>query len=637
MSGSVRPAPSAALFAPGERLGWVFRDRNLYRRRYPQTAPAEPEIPKDLPERVQKSRGRLVKGIAITLFVTLATVLVVEAIGAFPLGTYDRSWVGPTALGAVVVCAAVVVGFLWGHLRLKSSTARASVSYRQRLTEWEAHKAAFDRDERLRCAGLIEWGAAATLPGTRRLDVVGGTLWGWEAFLTVYGTSMLGTRGPLTLVDLTGDAVCRELVELAAGMGVPTDVQVFPAGLVTSDLLAGLDASQFVDVVVEALYGDTDAAERANRMMDYRILTKICTALGGHISLARVAAAVRLLMGEPGDAGLLSEEEHRVIADELFSDEYRSEARAHLRRIEAFIGPLDAVGARAQVRPATYFTCLATVTEGRSAANELLNDLIVQWMMRRVASTASSVRTLVVAGADELQRRHIERLSDLCERRDVRVTFLFRHLREASLQVLGGGAVAFMRLGNHEEATRAADFIGRHHKFVLSDVTRTLGGNETHTTGTTDSYTEGEGGTRDFAEFLPSAGNWNKSRTWGTSESYAVGTNWTESTGKERVYEYAVEPQTLQGLPDYAMLLVQSQRGGPVLAAVECNPDIVTLPRVTMGPLPDLPLPDVAQVPGQHPVQEIAVSGFQHQRSLEDPEEAPELRDPREPRGGPHP
>jgi hypothetical protein len=85
------------------------------------------------------------------------------------------------------------------------------------------------------------------------------------------------------------------------------------------------------------------------------------------------------------------------------------------------------------------------------------------------------------------------------------------------------------------------------------------------------------------------------------------------------------------------MLLVQSQRGGPVLAAVECNPDIVTLPRVTMGPLPDLPLPDVAQVPGQHPVQEIAVSGFQHQRSLEDPEEAPELRDPREPRGGPHP
>jgi len=48
-----------------------------------------------------------------------------------------------------------------------------------------------------------------------------------------------------------------------------------------------------------------------------------------------------------------------------------------------------------------------------------------------------------------------------------------------------------------------------------------------------------------------------------------------------------VEPTTLQHLPDYAMLLVTSRPGGGhVLAPVECNPEIVTLPRVSTDPLP---------------------------------------------------
>jgi hypothetical protein len=58
------------------------------------------------------------------------------------------------------------------------------------------------------------------------------------------------------------------------------------------------------------------------------------------------------------------------------------------------------------------------------------------------------------------------------------------------------------------------------------------------------------------------------------------------------VYEYAVEPTTLQHLPDYAMLLVSSRPGGGHwLAPVECNPEIVTLPRVSMDPLPNLARP----------------------------------------------
>ena len=36
------------------------------------------------------------------------------------------------------------------------------------------------------------------------------------------------------------------------------------------------------------------------------------------------------------------------------------------------------------------------------------------------------------------------------------LTLLFRHLRDDATALLGGGATAFMRLGNHQEAEQAA-------------------------------------------------------------------------------------------------------------------------------------------------------------------------------------
>ena len=63
---------------------------------------------------------------------------------------------------------------------------------------------------------------------------------------------------------------------------------------------------------------------------------------------------------------------------------------------------------------------------------------------------------------------HLERLSDACERRRVPLTVMFRHLREDTGHLLGGGTAAFMRLGHHAEAEQAASYIGRQHKFVLS-------------------------------------------------------------------------------------------------------------------------------------------------------------------------
>jgi hypothetical protein len=63
------------------------------------------------------------------------------------------------------------------------------------------------------------------------------------------------------------------------------------------------------------------------------------------------------------------------------------------------------------------------------------------------------------------------------------------------------------------------------------------------------------------------------------------------------VYEYYVEPTALQNLPDYALLMIQHGHGldpataqlaaRPRLQVADCNPDIVSLPRVLMEPFPE--------------------------------------------------
>jgi hypothetical protein len=273
-------------------------------------------------------------------------------------------------------------------------------------------------------------------------------------------------------------------------------------------------------------------------------------------------------------------------------------------------------------------------SHARNVRSELLTDLIVQWVTHRVAGSTNPRPSVVVAGADELARRHLERLSDACERRGVPLTLLFRRLRETSGEMLGGGAVAFMRLGNHEDAARAADFIGRDYTFVLSQITKNVGGNESHT----DSDTEGEGDsdTISLSRSTGSSANWGTtrssgvtrsgggpfglfadrststgdsrtrgggtnetdtsgesrsvSRNWSSAYSYAEGTNWSDADTSQRVYEYAVEPVTLQHLPDHALLLIETgAEGGRKLTPVECDPATVTLERVATTPLPEPP------------------------------------------------
>jgi hypothetical protein len=216
--------------------------------------------------------------------------------------------------------------------------------------------------------------------------------------------------------------------------------------------------------------------------------------------------------------------------------------------------------------------------------------------------------SLVIMGADDMDHRAIEKLSTLCERHGVRLVLFFSHLRAEAVQTIGGGDVALMRLGNHHEANQAAEYIGKNHRFVVSQRTRTLGGADTHTLGDTHGVSDGEGGSGGMSfgkrgNSREYGRNWGRTRIWSQNQSTARGTSWSDATSVQRVHEYTVEPRVLQDLPEFAMVLVKEQDRATVVQAVEVDPAIVMLPRVAMHTAAPPPLPDPveAAVPATRP------------------------------------
>jgi hypothetical protein len=431
--------------------------------------------------------------------------------------------------------------------------------------------------------------------------------------LTVFGGSLLATRGHMTLVDFTGEALSGELMDLASATDRSVRALQLPSELARFDLVAGLEPHELVDCLVEAIHGDAQSANRSERHQDTMLLAEICEILGPDLTMARLVAALRVLTDRPVQAALTPEESDRLL--DLQPDESRRQMHQHLRRIESFLHPLESMGREPAEPVAADLTCLIAEGSGGHAQTELLKDLMVQWLSRQVRNSSTPMGSLVVLGADEINHRAIERLSTLCERRGVRLVLFFSHLREESLHTIGGGEVALMRLGNHQEASQAAEFIGKGHKFVLSQLTRTLGGNDTHTLADTHGESETQGGSKNksFGRHGTTRSygtNWSKTRNWSQTESTAEGSNWSDASSMQRVYEYTLEPRVLQDLPEYAMVLVKGDGRGSVIQAVEVDPAIVTLPRVSMTPLDLQPLPDPAEavIPATRQASQVTVS-----------------------------
>ncbi|MEU4241967.1 hypothetical protein [Actinoplanes sp. NPDC026619] len=612
-------SPLPMLATPGERLGWIFNDRNLYRRKFMETPPQPAPVPGHLLDRLNRAQRGLTKRILISLGAGVGLAFVIGCCGGI---ASSQSSGGGAAVGlfAFIALAAGVAGAIFFGVQptmaknaIQAAQQETQGQYAAQFADWDNRRQWFEHQQQQSVDAMTEWAAATPSPGTRRVDIIGGTTYGWEAVLTIFGGSLLATRGHMTLVDFTGEALCGELMDLAAMTNRSVQELRLPSELARFDLVAGLEPTELVDCLVEAMYGDAQGANRAERHQDGLLLREICEILAPTITMARLLAALRVLTDRPVQAALTADESGRLL--DLQPDESRRQMHAHLRRIEAFLQPLESMGLESSTPDLNDLTCLIADGEGGNAQNELLKDLIVQWLARQVRRESAPMGSLVLLGADEVNHRSIEKLSTLCERRGVRLVLFFGHLREESLHTIGGGEVALMRLGNHQEANQAAEYIGKGHKFVLSQLTRTLGGNETHTLADTIGESETHGG--NSGKSYSSHGrttsygtNWSKTRNWSQTESTANGTNWSDASSVQRVYEYALEPRVLQDLPEYAMILVKGQGRGSVIQAVEVDPAIITLPRVSMGPLdlPPLPDPTEAVIPATRQPSQVTVS-----------------------------
>jgi hypothetical protein len=182
-----------------------------------------------------------------------------------------------------------------------------------------------------------------------------------------------------------------------------------------------------------------------------------------------------------------------------------------------------------------------------------------------------------------------------------------------------------MRLGNAEDARLAAEQIGNQHRFVMSQLTETVGASltdtggasYTSTVGSSDAVSDSGSVTRSagrsrgrgqtshgafapFADFSGSASR-DVSDSTATSDSTSItagistGTSWGWTTSRaigasdslartaQRSRELLVEQHELQQLPPSAVLLWYPAPGGRQVVLADANPAIIALPTATLA------------------------------------------------------
>lgn len=429
--------------------------------------------------------------------------------------------------------------------------------------------------------------------------------------MTTLGASLIGSGEQLLVLDLSEADAAALLWQATVLHEIQGRKVILPHDEELFDVFAGANAVAIKDMLVEALHAGEDEADRRQRSLDDRILGTVCGALGMNVTLERIDLALGTVLRQvnpPTDHdGPLSRDEWDRLS-QLFNEDYRRAVTDRLVDLEAAIHPLRLLGRKAHGAPqegsASQWDCISLSRGGSTLHNELLVDLLVQKVIRQLRSAGRGTNdhsAVMVVGADALKRRHLEKLDELASSQGIRMVYLFRHLRDAGLEVAGSGqaAVAFMRLGNHREAEQAADFIGRAYTFVLSQRTSSTGTNRTITWSDTESRarTQTDGTSTSFAHsqsgFLglfdhtdrtdSRSGGRSVTDSTGRTDGVSEGVSAQQGTTEQRVFEHAIEPEALRLLPPTALLLVEfsAATNGRRVVAADCDPRIAALPGVS--------------------------------------------------------
>ncbi|HEX9519219.1 MAG TPA: hypothetical protein VF940_23960 [Streptosporangiaceae bacterium] len=531
--------------------------------------------------------------------------------------------------------------------RQRVETARAAYSrlleaqQREHASDyrtWQRRRAVFDRQP--------SWFAVGLPAGIDRVDVAGGTLAGWSALVTTIAAPQLSGGGEVTVVDLTEAAVAGELIRLAQRAGLRPLVWALPADLHRLDLGAGLEARALADVLALAASaaadrpggraGDSVAADAA---VDCALLERVLSALGPDPGIASVTAALRML-GDVGDpradvgSGLLTTGQLQQIG-RLFR--HGAAERMVLERafvLESRLRALNALGTGEPPVPGTLTRLRVAALDRRAGVigNRVLGTYVVAaltHMLRRAEPGEPWAHVIFLLGAERLAGDALDRLADACEVSRTGLVLAFRSIPASVRERLGRGnaMIAFMRLGNGDDARAASELIGTEHRFVVGQLTDTVGmsvtdtlaDSYTSTVGTSDSVADSvtaarsSGGSRGrgrgrqglgpFGDFNSSSSrdsNYSRSgsesislteginsgTSWGISLSRALGENASFAHTAQRSRELLVEPDELQRLPPSAMIVSYPAPDARIVTLADANPALMTLPSASLADRP---------------------------------------------------
>jgi len=597
--------------------------------------------------------------------IVAVTVGIAVALGACVAGGLVRPILAAPTIAILLLAAALAGGAIWQGerlLRVRIEAERQRVErfradqegqlfawqaeHARRVTQWQQQRFAFETQKR--------WFAVPVPDGIDRVDVAGGTLSGWSALLTMVAAQRLAMGGEVTVIDLSGGAVAADLVDLsAAAGGIDPAVWVLPRDLPRLDLASSLSRTELADVLALSVSVAEERTSARELAVDSAILDRVMGTLeggggdeggkgGGAVSLGRVAAALRAL-AQVGDvradvaAGLLTEREAAAVAA-LYGQ--GATDRVVLERalgIEAQLRKLATAGRETADRPRGRLRVVAIDKRVGPLSAKLLGSFVVTTLTHlagRVPAGGGPTswrHTLIVLGAERLRDDVLDRLTDACESARTGLVLAYRSVPPPVRQRIGRGnaAVAFMRLGNAEEAKAASEQIGSEHRFVVSQltdtvgtsVTDTLGGSYTSTAGDSvsaasstsdsESTSDGTGYSRTpGAGVMPLGGGRSRSgqtgTSRGTSESVSLtagistSTAWGESTSRatgdseslarslQRSRELVVEPSELQRLPVTGMIVSYAAPDGRRVLFADANPAIGALRVSTLTSLPEM-------------------------------------------------
>ncbi len=571
------------LFVAGERFGWIYREQPPARKC--PLAPPPPYAPSD---------AAALPGCALVLAVPAIVLLLVVW---WLLG---RSWAMVVLVAAVALLAALRVA----EREAEKEEAEAKQAHDQLVRDYERAVAENDASERRRVESGPVWFPLRSQTGALQVRVFGGTATSQEEFVLCVGSSALADGQSVLVADLTRRGVAGKLVSATRSWG-RAPFRTYACGEAVNVLLGSVSSP--ADLIADAVdrargVGGTDESRRSAYA---NLLHRVAGCLDGQLTVARLAEGLRLLQRvDPGpDARLTDAERSRVtgIVDSISVTERQRENVEHLcNELEALARVASAPddGHEGEWREPPLLTVLSTAHSQR-ARMPLVDALAGQFVLDQLMTGASSRRTLIVAGAQELSSAALKDLQDEADRQGVRLICVFEHVHDNSLHRLGppGTAVAFMQLADHKDSLEAAEFIGRGHKYILSQITQSTGDTETtgdstansqtltttRTTGTNWNKTEGgNNSSRSRGGSTSDAESRGDTHTTGQNRSRAHSTN--SGTVEARVYEFEIEPTTLQSLDPTALLFVDNGPRGRLVVAGICNSDVAATARVSALP-----------------------------------------------------